>query len=84
VASRDRKITDCIGFSVIFGRYSVFSGFLNTEVGSVSVLKNIGYRFGFSVNRPTLRYTVSSPVCLGCNPIYVLLWRNIICNNKVL
>ena len=33
VASGDRKITDCIGFSVIFGRYSVFSGFSNTEVG---------------------------------------------------
>jgi len=27
VASKDRKITDCIGFSVIFGRYTGFSGF---------------------------------------------------------
>jgi len=34
VVSGDRKITDCIGFSIIFGRFSVFE--IPTSV-SVSV-----------------------------------------------
>ena len=37
MVSGDMKITDCIGFSIIFGRYSVFSVFKVPKSVSVSV-----------------------------------------------
>jgi len=54
VASGDRKITDCIVFSVIFGRYSVFSVFKIPKLVSVSVFKNIGYRSVYRLTDPPL------------------------------
>jgi len=36
------KITDGIGFSAIFGRYSLFSGFSNIEVSIGVGFKDIG------------------------------------------
>ena len=57
VVSGDRKITDYIGFSVIFVGIRYFSVFKIPKSVSVSVFKNIEYRFGFSVNRPISTFT---------------------------
>ena len=68
VVSGDRKITDCIGFFRLFLvgiRY--FSVFKILKSVSVSVFKNIGYLFGFSVYRP-----MSTSVSRPCVLLYIL------------
>ena len=68
--SGDRKITDCIRF---FGYFWLVFGFLVFKIPksvSVSVFKNIGYRFGFSVNRPM---TSGQPqLRMSAHVVYVL------------
>ena len=53
MVSEDRKITDCIGFFRLFlAGIRYFLVFKIPKSVSVLDFENIGYRFGFSVNRP--------------------------------
>ena len=66
VASGDRKITDYHFFRLFLVGIRYFPVFKIPKLVSVSVFKNIGYRFGLSVNRPTSSVFTCSAIVIAC------------------